>query len=82
MTIDRWPSWNYSSNSVPSVPPNIEYDPTNATSFGTRVNMTGWQPGLYVEGVNGLLLDGVSVVFNNDNFQDYWGTGTFDELAA
>lgn len=74
VTIDRWPNWNYSTNTNPAVYPNIEYDPSTATS-PNRVNMTGWQPGVYVEGAIGTVLNNVSVVFNNQNYQSYWGTG-------
>lgn len=39
-------------------------------------------PGLYVEGVEGLVLDTVSIVFNNTNAQGYWGTECVNSTSA
>ena len=76
--IDRLPGWNYSS---PATPPNIEYDPSSVFS-PSRVNLTGWMPGVYVEGVLGLVLEDVSIVFNNARQQAYWGSECFNLTAA
>ena len=78
--IDRLPEWNYSTDSSPPVYPNIEYDP--AEVHPTRVPMTGWMPGLFVENVEGLVLDGLNVTFENSHWQSYWGTECVNTSAA
>jgi hypothetical protein len=80
IVIDRLPAWNYSVDTDPPAFPNIEYDP--APLHPTRVPMTGWMPGLYVEGVEGLVLDSLNVTFNNANFQAYWGSECVNTSAA
>lgn len=83
ITIDRRPSWNYSSEQ--GVFPNIEYDPSSIPLAGpphnTRVDMTGWMPGLFVERVEGLVLDGVDIRFSSAR-QPYWGDVCVNTSAA
>ena len=79
--IDRLPSFNYSTASSPAVPPTIMYDPSTVFSPSRR-SMAGWMPGVFVEGVEGLTLDSVSVAFNNAHAQSYWGTECFNFTAA
>jgi polygalacturonase len=79
--IDRLPAWNYSIDSNPRVFPNIEYDPTLLIK-PTRTDMTGWMPGLYVENVEGLLLDGLNITFINDHYQSYWGSSCVNTTNA
>jgi polygalacturonase len=73
IVIDRLPHWNYSIDTTPAVFPNIEYDPS-VVIHSTRRDMSGWMPGLYVENVEGLLLDGLTITFVNSNYQKYWGS--------
>ena len=79
--IDRLPAWNYSIDSNPRVFPNIEYDPSLLIK-PTRTDMTGWMPGLYVENVEGLLLDGLNITFMNENYQPYWGSLCLNTTSA
>ena len=81
LVLDRLPGWNYSVDTNPAVFPNVEYDPTSVVS-PTRRNMTGWMPGLYVEGVGGLTLDGVNVTFVAARRQSYWGHVCVNTTAA
>jgi hypothetical protein len=81
VVIDRLPGWNYSVDSTPQTPPNIELEPCSVLT-PPRIPMTGWMPGLYAEGVEGLVLDGVNVTFNNANFQSYWGSECVNTSSA
>ncbi len=81
LVIDRLPAWNYSVDTEPAVFPNIEYDPSIVV-HPTRVPMTGWMPGLFAENVEGLVLDGLNVVFENANHQPYWGSACVNTSAA
>jgi hypothetical protein len=61
---------NYSVSNVSG--PTIEYDPHLSPGWG-RVNLSGWMPGVYAEGVEGLTLEDVNVRFDNAKYQWYWG---------
>ena len=61
---------NYSVSSVTA--PSIEYDP-HVSGVPSRVNMTGWMPGLYAEAVEGLTLEDVNISFDQADPQGYWG---------
>ena len=80
IVITRLPGWNYSTTSDPSIPPNIDYEPTSAID-PIRKDLTGWMPGLLVETVKNLVLSNVSVLFKGAK-QSYWGTECFNFTAA
>ena len=83
ITIDRRSNWNYSLEQ--GVFPNVEYDPSSVPLAGpphnTRVPLTGWMPGLFVERVEGLVLDDLHVMFSAAK-QPYWGTVCVNISAA
>lgn len=81
IVIDRWQNWNYSDTSIPASPPCIDYEPSGAVPV-QRVPLTGWMPGMYVAGVQGLLLDNVHISFNTSDAQSYWGTECINATAA
>ena len=62
--------------------PRIEYDPTEHVIPHGSINTSGWMSGLYVEAVQGLVLEDVNIAFNNDNYQQYWGTACVNLTAA
>lgn len=81
ITIDRLPSWNYTTGCVDSSAagghcnatttstysygPRIEYDPTLGVIAHGSLNTSGWMSGLYAEAVQGLVLEDVHIAFNN-----------------
>ena len=67
-TVTKRGNYTVSNSSGPT----IEYDP-HPPGVPGRVNMTGWMPGLYAEGVSGLTLEDVGIAFDNAVFQSYWG---------
>ena len=89
ITIDRLPSWNYSTG-VPSVAnyssesfgPRLEYDPTTGCIPHGSVNTSGWMSGLVAEAVEGLVLEDVNIAFNNARWQSYWGMACLNISAA
>ena len=81
LVIDRLTAWNYSFDTDPPVFPNIEYDPSIVV-HPTRVPMTSWMPGLYAENVKGLVLDDLNIIFENANYQSYWGSACVNTSAA
>ena len=56
---------NYSVSKISG--PSIEYDP-HLPGVPSRRNMTGWMPGVFAEGVEGLLLANVSVAIDAGAF--------------
>lgn len=86
ITIDRLPSWNYTSGAPGPFPsdsfgPRLEYDPTSGV-VPSSVNTSGWMSGLYVEAVEGLVLEDVHIAFNRERPQAYWGTACINTSAA
>ena len=78
LTIERRMNWNYSLSE--GVFPSVEYDPSEGVPIvpegagtPTRLNMSGWMPGIYAESVAGLVLDDVRIAFVGDA-QPYWGS--------
>ena len=98
LTIDRLDEWNYTSGcsaaggpcnatelSTYSFGPRIEFDPTQGVIPHSSVNTSGWMSGLYVEAVQGLVLEDVHIAFNNQGPlgpQAYWGTACLNLTAA
>ena len=76
-TVTKRGNYTVSNSSGPS----IEYDP-HPPGVPGRVNMTGWMPGLYAEGVGGLVLEDVDIAFDNAVFQSYWGGGCVNTTRA
>jgi polygalacturonase len=79
ISIARWPNWNYTL--AQGVFPNVEYDPADVPGLvpagmgtPTRRRLDA-MPGVYVEGVEGLVLDDVRVSFVGD-MQPYWSSST------
>jgi polygalacturonase len=68
LRVSKVGNYSVSQNSGPTV----EYDP-HLPGVPDRVSMAGWMPGLYAEGVEGLLLDDVSIEFDAAKPQGYWG---------
>jgi polygalacturonase len=79
LTIAQLDNWNYSL--AQGVYPNIEYDPANVpglvpAGMGTPTRRRlDEMPGVFVEGVEGLVLDNVRVEFSGAA-QPYWSTTT------
>ena len=87
LIIDRWPDWNYSISSMPSISPALEYEPTSIEIPGNilpshRVPDAGWMAGVYAEAVEGFVMEGVTIHFNNRNWQEYWGSACVNVSVA
>ena len=72
LTIDRWVAWNYSH-------PDHDYRPTTCVPLDLEPAPTD---GLFVEGVEGLLLDNVTVRFAQEHAQPYWTRVCVNASAA
>ena len=72
LTIDRWASWNYSH-------PDHDYRPTTCVPLDLEPAPTD---GLFVEAVEGLVLDNVTVRFERRRAQPYWTRVCVNASAA
>ena len=72
LTIDRWASWNFSH-------PDHDYRPTTCVPLDLEPAPTD---GLFVEGVEGLVLDNVTVRFERRHAQPYWTRVCVNASAA
>ena len=88
ITIDRLPNWNYTtgapnaSNAAENFGVRLEYDPTSGVIPHGSLNTSGWMSGLYVEAVEGLVLEDVNIAFNNERYQAYWGSACLNLTQA
>ena len=72
LTIDRWPWWNFSH-------PDHDYRPTSALPLDLQPAPTD---ALFVEAVEGLVLEGVTLRFARANAQPYWTRVCVNASAA